>query len=32
MLIDTHHDGELKGYGIWLAGWKNLALREGDLE
>jgi len=21
MLIDTHHDGELKGYGIWPAGW-----------
>jgi hypothetical protein len=21
MLIDTHHDGELKMYGIWPAGW-----------
>jgi hypothetical protein len=21
MLIDTHHDEELKGYGIWPAGW-----------
>ena len=21
MLIDTHHDGEMKAYGIWPAGW-----------